>query len=504
MSDSPTLTSLLKPLLLEVMSLLDAPSLKHLRLTNKLLKCIADELITSIKYGTARDCCSPVQLECGAKRWPSVKILKLSFLKGPYEHGQADFEEVSNSIECLVRPKWTAIEEVEFPKAYFYSSTSALRLSLAKASALLNISGANALAACTVSWGKLRKLRLQRTVCPNGLDVLATHGDFPSLEELDLSSSHFTSNKDLAGAALAKLASRAPKLCTLTLHCCQLGDGLIPLLEIELPNLEMIDLAYSKIDDEVLSKLDPEKWPGLSTLLLEVNLFRTKGLEMLLRKDWRALKDLDLSFTNVDTTGIGCLIAATCGGCLSSLTSLGFRGHALIWFEVFLFGKVWNHLERLSIGGGNFFHHREMSHFINGIQAGQFPALKSLTMQGCDANPGEDVWDMLLILTWNQLEELTLFRCWLGFPNFDELALTGGKTFPKLRSLAFKRTRIIDEDGDRFHPCIYKKAIEKILHAPWPSLMRVELEYYKHAPEEVSGWKVTKKDDGDIVVMERI
>ena len=168
---SLNLTSLPKLLLLEVVRLLDAQSRKQLRLTNKLLRHTADELVTCIPYGTAPECCNPVQLESVAKRWPSIKIIELFFAETLDEtiDDEVD-EEITDAIECLLRTKWTAIEEIKFPEATFNS----------RVPAYTNISGAQALAACTVSWGRLRKLKMQGAVMPEGLDVLATHGAFPS------------------------------------------------------------------------------------------------------------------------------------------------------------------------------------------------------------------------------------------------------------------------------------------------------------------------------------
>ena len=75
--ESPTLTSLPKPLLLQIVRLLDAPSMQHLRLTNEFLKCTADELVTSIKYGTASDSCNSVKLESVAERWHKFSVFRV-------------------------------------------------------------------------------------------------------------------------------------------------------------------------------------------------------------------------------------------------------------------------------------------------------------------------------------------------------------------------------------------------------------------------------------------
>ena len=111
---SLNLTSLPKLLLLEVVRLLDAQSRKQLRLTNKLLRHTADELVTCIPYGTAPECCNPVQLESVAKRWPSIKIIELFFAETLDEtiDDEVD-EEITDAIECLLRTKWTAIEEIK-------------------------------------------------------------------------------------------------------------------------------------------------------------------------------------------------------------------------------------------------------------------------------------------------------------------------------------------------------------------------------------------------------
>ena len=209
-SEAPTLTSLPKPQLLQIMSLLDTPSLKHLRLTNKLLECTANELITCIKYGTAPDCCNAAQLEHVAERWPSIKIIKVFCMQGHFKSLPNHYQEIRNAITCLLHAKWTGVEEIKFQDAFPLKFPCAL-----------DNSGARALAACTVSLGRLRKLKMQNTVWHEGLDILATHGEFPSLEELDLSYSNFSICTPLAGTALAKLASRAPKLCTLNLRRCR-------------------------------------------------------------------------------------------------------------------------------------------------------------------------------------------------------------------------------------------------------------------------------------------
>ena len=55
-------------------------------------------------------------------------------------------------------------------------------------------------------------------------------------------------------------------------------------------------------------------------------------------------------------------------------------------------------------------------------------------------------------------------------------------------------------------PFIWDQTTEMFLHAPLPSLMRVEFHciYYTNFLEELSGWKVTKIDGGNITVVERI
>ena len=492
MSDSPTLTSLLKPLLLEVMSLLDAPSLKHLRLTSKLLKFISDELITCIKYGIALDDCSPVQLECGAERWPSIKTIKLSFPKHPYRHGQANPEEVTSALECLVRTKWTAVEEINFPKVNPFTFDRAP----------ISISAAQALAACTVSWGRLRKLKMQAILCAQGLDVLATHGYFPLLEDLDLSCYDFKENRTLAGAALAKFASRAPNLWKLKLCHCRLGEYLLPLFETELPNLEIINLGDCGIANHVLSKLNPQKWPGLSTLVLENNPVSAEGLNRLLKENWNALKHLDVSGTPVVYAGIECLIAASLAGRLPSLTSLGVGGVSGISFEAFAFAS-WPNLEQLVIGGGHF-DKDEIVNFISSIQAGRFPSLKSLALTYWKKDFINFIRSMSLSTTWNDIEEMTLDACIRGSEDFAGLAAVARNSFPKLRFLTFRNANKLYYYEDPIDPYIRHQAVKTLLHPPWPSLMRVEFKYYEHMPEALSGWKVTKSDCGNRTVMERI
>ena len=408
-SESPNLTSLEKPLLLQVMSLLDVASLKHIRLTNKFLKDTSDDLITFINYGTATDCCNPEQLDSVAERWPKIKIIKLSFLKRLSDVNQADSEAVKSALERLVLTKWTAIEEFIFPKANY--DCFALGT---------NVSGARALAACTVSWGRLRKLKMQNVVCHEGLDVLATHGAFPSLEELDLSWSQFRSNKTLAGAALAKLASRAPKLRKLKLSSCFLGFILIPLLETELPNLELINLTRCSVEDKILSKLNPEKWHGLSTLVLKDNPFSSTGLESLFKKEWKRLRHLDLSDGLVvyeyNTDGFQSLVAASSAGRLPSSTSLALCGFAGILFASFARAS-WHNLERLAIGGKQF-GRGGIVDFLASVDAQRFPALKSLTLHYDGFNQGHfadhftdhltNDWDLLFCRSWNQIEELKL------------------------------------------------------------------------------------------------
>ena len=491
-SKSLNLTSLPKPLLLEVMSLLDAPSLKHLRLTSKLLKFISDELITCIKYGIAPDDCSPVQLECGAERWPSIKTIKLSFPSWPYGHRQANPEEVTSALECLVRTKWTAVEEINFPKVNPFTFDRAP----------ISISAAQALAACTVSWGRLRKLKMQAILCAQGLDVLATHGYFPLLEDLDLSCYDFKENRTLAGAALAKFASRAPNLWKLKLCHCRLGEYLLPLFETELPNLEIINLGDCGIANHVLSKLNPQKWPGLSTLVLEDNPFRGSGLKRLLKENWNALKHLDVSLTYVGNKGIECLIAATSAGRLPSLTSLGVRGVLGTSFEAFAFAS-WPNLEQLVIGGWDF----DKDEIINlnaGIQADRFPALKSLTLRGCFMFNGVDFGSVFFSTVWSHIEELTLDQCRLAPRLFAYLTAVAGNSFPKLQVLTFRRPVFVSAASD--DPFIWDQTTEMFLHAPLPSLMRVEFHciYYTNFLEELSGWKVTKIDGGNITVVERI
>ena len=488
---SQNLTSLPEPLLLQIMSLLDAPGLKHLRLTNKLLKCTADELVTCIKYGIAPDYCSPVQLECGAERWPSIKTIKLLF-KGQFsDHIENNSEDLTNAIECLIRAQWIAIEEIYFLHWGRSSPGKYSRIN----STRLNISAAHALAACTVSWGRLRKLRMQDVICAQGLDILATHGDFPLLEELDLSCSNFGSKSTLASAALAKLVSRAPKLCKLNVHQCRLG--FIRLFEKDLPNLEIINLSRCGIDDRVLSKLNPEKWPGLSTLVLEGNYLSDKGFETLLKKNWKALNNLDLSNIDVRNEHIECLVAATSAGRLPSLTSLGVGGVSGITFEAFTFAS-WPNLERIVIGGHDF-DKDDIVNFISSIQAGRFPSLKSLALTYWK----KDFRSMFLSRTWNDIEELTLDSCFRKPEDFAGLAAVAANSFSKLRLLAFKKSRNIYYCIP-IDPYIRNQAIETLLHAPWPSLMRVEFKCYEHMPEALRGWKVTKSDCGSRTVMERI
>ena len=497
--EPPTLTSLPKPLLLQIMSLLHAPSLKHLRLTNKLLKDTSDDLVTCIYYGIAPECCSPLQLQRAAGRWPSIKTIKIFFPLLPYQSYETHFEGIFEALECLSRAKWTAVEELEFPEdKSFKLGTSSM-----------NRSGAHcwqALAACTVSWEQLRKLNLQNKACPQGIDVLATHGKFPSLEELDLSFSHYlSSNRTLAGGALAKLVSRAPKLCNLKLRCCHLGDILIPLFEVELPNLEIINLAYADIDDNMLSKLNPQKWPGLSSLVLEGNeSVSANGLETLLQKNWTALKHLDVSCADVDNEGIiECLIAASLAGRLPSLTSLGVVDFFGTCFKTFTLA-FWSKLERLVIGG-RYFGILEINDFVASIQADRFPALRSLTLQELNFQSKKDDWRNILRITlWKHLEELTL-ECRLAPQNLADLAAVAGNSFPKLRVLTFKGPDDI-EGYDSDDEDIWNQAIETLVHAPWPSLRRVEFKYinYSGPRKNLGGWKVTEIDRENRTVMARI
>ena len=387
--------------------------------------------------------------------------------------------------------QWIAIEEI-----YFLPGGRITNVKVSNGT-LLNISGAHALAACTVSWGRLRKLKMQDVLCPQGLDVLATHGVFPSLEELDLSSSDFKKNSTLADAALAKLVSRAPNLRKIDLRLCQLGKCFFPLFEMELPNLQIINLGRCFINDTVLSKLNPQKWPGLSTLVLENNPVSADGLNRLLKENWNALKHLDLSSTAVGNEGIECLIAASSAGHLPSLTSLGVGCVSGTAFEAFTFAP-WPNLERIVIGGYDF-DTDDIIDFISSIQSGRFPSLKSLTLTYWK----EDFRSMFLSRTWNDIEELTLDSCIRKPEDFAGLAAVAGNSFPKLRLLAFKNSRII-YFSDPIDPYIRNQAIETLLHAPWPSLMRVEFKCYEHMPEALSGWKVTKSDRGERTVMERM
>ena len=463
------------------MSLLDAPSLQNIRLTNKVLKDTADELATSLNYGTAPECCTPLQLESVAKRWPSIKTIKIFFAEQPNEHTEADLEENANAIECLVHAKWTAVEEVDFPRVIF-----------------VNIPSAQALAACTFSWGRLRKLKMHGVVLPEGLDVLATHGKFPSLEELDLSFSYLSPDRTLAGAALAKLVSRAPKLCNLNLGHSYCREGFIPLFELELPNLEIIDLAYAGIDDNMVSKFNPQKWPGLSSLVLQGNRsVSANGLENLLGKDWRAIKHLDLSSTTLSSEGMACLVAASSAGRLPSLTSLGVGSFNDTAFGTFAFA-AWRNLERLTVGG-HYFGEFQINDLIAGIQTQHFPALRSLTLQHCKVY-GE-TWNMVLSM-WNVLEELTLHTCQLLRGDFRSLPTGADISFPEL-PLALKRINFVFVVAD--DSSIWDDIIETIFHEPWPSIRRIEFKYCRDLPEELSGWKVLEKGDrGNVTVMERI
>ena len=492
-SKPPTLTSLPKPALLQVISLLDATSLEHLRLTNKFLNCIVNETITSITYGTKPPCCSPAEVEYVAERFPSIKIIKVCYLARSFSQSENDTEELSNAMECLRRAKWTAIEEVKFPKARVHGNV------------VMNISGAQALAACTVSWGRLRKLKMQHTVGHEGLDVLATHGDFPSLEKLDLTGSNFTSHKTLAGAALAKFVSRTPKLCTLKLRHCPLGEGFFPLFETELPSLEIINLESADIDDNILSKLNPEKWPGLSTLVLKRNSFSANGFATLLRKNWEALKHFDLISTAVGSEGIDYLAAAAAAGRLPSLTSLSVDGFAGISLETFAFACGSN-LERLEIDGGEF-RRDEMARFIAAVQAQRFPALRSLTLLGCQFK--EDAWAMLLSIIWDQIEELTMDADRLAYQHFADFGVVLGNFFPKVRVLTFKNSK----DGHRELSYISRSAWNQVnkslFRAPWPSLMRVDfkkldLDGPGKLPEIPLGWKVTKSEYRKFSRLERV
>ena len=484
-SMSVNLTSLPKPLLLEVMSLLDAPSLQQLRLTNKLLRTISDEMVTSLNYGTMPDCCNRAEVEYVAERWPSIKIIKLFYPHQIYEPSDADAEELTRVMEAFLRTKWTAIEEIRFSKAISNIND-------------LTISGVQALAACTVSWGRLRKLKMQGNVSHDGLKVLATHGEFLSLQELDLSCSDFHSDSTLAGAALAKFVSRTPKLSKLKLRHSYLGMGLLPLFETELPSLEIINLGRAGVYDMVLPKLDPEKWPGLSTLVLKRNFITPLGLKWLLEKDWKALKHLDVSCTVVGPEGIECLNAATLAGRLPSLTSL-VSVVAGISSESFALACESN-LERLEIIGGNLAQDG-MLHFIASVQAQRFPALRSLNMQYCQFS--KDAWNVFLSITWNHLEELTLDSRRLAPEHFADLAGVVGNFFPKLRILKFMEKK----DGERIYidTSTWHQIFETLLHTSWPSLMRVECKNCSQLPEKLIGWKVTKSARGKkTVVLERI
>ena len=68
-----------------------------------------------------------------------------------------------------------------------------------------------------------------------------------------------------------------------------------------------------------------------------------------------------------------------------------------------------------------------------------------------------------------------------------------------------------ESDND---PSIWSQAIKSLLNAPFPSLMRVEFKNCRklrwssakarELPKEVSGWKVTESDHGEIIAIERI
>ena len=450
-AELPTFTSPPKPLLLRIMSLLDIPSLKHFRLSQKIIRYTSGELVTSITYKIAPGYCSPAQLAHAT------------------EHHQVDPQEVTTAIDCLANANWSDIESVKF--------TSMSRL-IFQGSILINTFSAHALATCTVAWKRLHKLTLERSVCPQGLLILATNGDFPSLEELDLTKSDFSSDNTIACTALVTLVGKAPKLFKLKLQGCELGTDLLPLVEIELSNLEIIDLTGVRGTDEVFNRLSPENWSRLSALVLRGNSkFSATGLEALLQQEWTNLKRLDLSFTAVGTRGVECLQAAAFAGRLPSLTSLVVGGYAAISFVTSIFDS-WDNITCLEVVGPQTPRLVHGSAGLNsGIDAHRFPALRTLIFWEFIFS-GRNDWSILLSKTWSHLEELKLYECELSPSQFADLAVTH-VSFPNLKLISIEKSRM--PRGNNTNPAEWYQAIETVLHAPPPSLKTIDFRMFRYA-----------------------
>ena len=88
------------------------------------------------------------------------------------------------------------------------------------------------------------------------------------------------------------------------------------------------------------------------------------------------------------------------------------------------------------------------------------------------------------------------------------MVTAGDNSFPKLRLLTFKEPiDPHDRDGLGRWTFAWNPTIELLLNRPWPSLMKIEFKYYYgNLPPagELSKWKVSKRDYGNIAVMERI
>lgn len=157
---------------------------------------------------------------------------------------------------------------------------------------LMPIGGAALGLACARHWRQLRIIKLHDNAVRCAFLSEFVRGEYPLLEELDLSNNHFDST---AGALLAKLAVRCPRLRILNLQLNRLDEpGLCDMLRVEFACLENLSITHTAFHSHVaLSKL-ATSCPSLKELNFAWNRFTREALEAFLELELPNLEVLDI------------------------------------------------------------------------------------------------------------------------------------------------------------------------------------------------------------------
>lgn len=294
-------------------------------------------------------------------------------------------------------------------------------------------------------------------------------------------------------------SAKWPRLRKLDVSLNELGDhGIVGVCRGEWPELQELNLSGITFGIEGAEALRAAaggyspKWPCLKRLDRSESKNCDRTLNVLCRGHWEGLEYLSLELSNLGIDGSRCLAAAAGAGRLPSLATLELQKTCIDADAInALLSVCWSKLEVICLGG-----QRIDSAALAALahaQHQQLPALKTLNFLSCSKNLD---WKLLWKDLWPNLEALEISNCYLSQLEDFAAVAEGAEKMPKLRLLRILDLLIVDHiTGQR----VSRKGISALINANWPSLETINLwprtqwtEDYRHhegKAEEV-GWRI--------------